>query len=181
MSDLHISRYLNEADGNRWYAAYTKPRSEQVGALQIERQGYEVYLPMYKSLKRTLEGMVVQRTAMFPRYVFFRPRHSGQSIAPIRSTRGISHIVRFGIEPATISAELVAAMRAFEIEREQTSASDLSALKAGRRVAVCAGPLKGLEGLVSATAGTRITVLLDVLGSQTRVSVPDHHLQAVAV
>jgi len=45
---------------------------------------------------------------------------------------------------------------------------------------VCAGPLKGLEGLVSATAGKRITVLLDVLGRQTRVSVPDHQLQALA-
>jgi transcriptional antiterminator RfaH len=75
---------------------------------------------------------------------------------------------------------LVSALRAFETEREQASVSDLSALKAGRRVAVCAGPLKGLEGLVSATAGKRITVLLDVLGRQTRVSVPDHQLQALA-
>lgn len=34
--------------------------------------------------------------------------------------------------------------------------------------------------MVSTTAGKRITVLLDVLGRQTRVSVPDHQLQALA-
>jgi len=79
-----------------------------------------------------------------------------------------------------VDDSLVAALRAFEQQREQASPADLSALKAGRRVVVCAGPLKGLEGLVSATAGKRITVLLDVLGRQTRVSVPDHQLQALA-
>ena len=71
-------------------------------------------------------------------------------------------------------------LRGFEQQREQASPADLSALKAGRRVVVCAGPLKGLEGLVSATAGKRITVLLDVLGRQTRVSLPDHQLEALA-
>jgi hypothetical protein len=38
-----------------------------------------------------------------------------------------------------------------------------------------------LEGLVSGTAGKRITVLLDVLGHQTRVCIPDHQVQALAV
>ena len=162
-----------------WYLAYTKPRNEQAASAQLSRQGYATYLPLYKALVRTAEGMAVRHGPMFPRYVFFRPASAGQSIAPVRSTVGVSHVVRFGVTPATVGDELVSALRAFETEREQASVSDLSALKAGRLVAVCAGPLKGLEGLVSATAGKRITVLLDVLGRQTRVSVPDHQLQAL--
>ncbi len=164
----------------RWYLAYTKPRNEHAASVQLVRQGYAVYLPLYKTLARTAEGMVIRCGPMFPRYVFFRPGSAGQSIAPVHSTLGVSHVVRFGVAPATVEDSLVSALRAFEQQRDRASAADLSALKAGSRVAVCAGPLKGLEGLVSATAGRRITVLLDVLGQQTRVRMPDHQLQAVA-
>lgn len=163
-----------------WYVAYTKPRSEHGASAQLIRQGYDVYLPLYKDLQRTSDGMAVRYGPMFPRYVFFRPGSVGQSIAPVRSTRGVSHIVRFGASPATVKNELLAALRAFELQRETLGMADLSVLKAGSHVAVCAGPFKGLEGLVSGTAGKRITVLLDVLGQQTRVCIPDHQLQALA-
>lgn len=162
-----------------WYLAYTKPRSEHAASAQLSSQGYAIYLPLYKTLARTAEGMVVRHGPMFPRYVFFRPGHAGQSIAPVRSTLGVSHIVRFGVVPATVDDELVTALRAFEQQRENVCQAELSALKPGSRVTVCAGPLKGLEGLVSATAGKRVMVLLDVLGQQTRVRVPHHQLQAV--
>jgi len=180
MPDTTTACKSHEPAATHWYLAYTKPRCEHTASAQLARQGYAVYLPLYKTLVRTAEGMAVRHGPMFPRYVFFRPGSAGQSIAPVRSTLGVSHVVRFGVAPATVDDSLVAALRGFEQQREQASPADLSALKAGRRVVVCAGPLKGLEGLVSATAGKRITVLLDVLGRQTRVSVPDHQLQALA-
>lgn len=180
MNVTGLASARNDPVNPRWYLAYTKPRNETLAHEQLGRQGYAVYLPMYKSLVRTPEGMVARRGPMFPRYVFFQPSGAGQSIAPVASTRGVSHIVRFGISPATVDEALVAALRAFEAQRDNAPAAELSSLKAGSRAAVCAGPLKGLEGLVSATAGRRVTVLLDVLGQQTRVCMPDHHLQALA-
>jgi len=180
MSVSSVAGTLNDPAKKCWYLAYTKPRNEHAASLQLARQGYVIYLPLYKTLVRTPSGMAVRRGPMFPRYVFFHPGSAGQSIAPVRSTLGVSHIVRFGVAPATVSDELVTALRAFEQQRENAHVSDLSALKAGNRVTVCAGPLKGLEGLVSATAGKRVTVLLDVLGQQTRVCVPDHQLLALA-
>lgn len=172
-----MSADCSQALTNGWYLAYTKPRNEQIAGTQLSRQGYAVYLPQYKALKRTSDGMVAHHSPLFPRYVFFRPGQPGQSIAPVRSTVGVSHLVRFGLTPATVSDELVGALRTFEQERESASLIDLSVLKAGRRVSVCAGPLRGLEGLVSARAGTRVTVLLDVLGRQTRVNLPEHQLE----
>jgi transcriptional antiterminator RfaH len=97
-----------------WYLAYTKPRNEQSASAQLARQGYATYLPLYKTLVRTGEGMAVRHGPMFPRYVFFRPGSAGQSIAPVRSTLGVSHVVRFGAAPATVDDALVAALRAFE-------------------------------------------------------------------
>jgi transcriptional antiterminator RfaH len=180
VSPQSIDQSLQGQAGEGWYLAYTRPRSESAAALQLVRQGYEVYLPLYKTLKRAPGGMVAQRSPMFPRYVFFRPGRAGQSIAPVRSTLGVSNIVQFGVTPATVNASLLDALRAFELQREEADPERISPLKAGRRVTVCTGPLQGLEGLVSATAGQRVTVLLDVLGRHTRVSLPGHHLEVLA-
>jgi len=166
--------------GQCWHLAYTRPRSEAVAAQQLARQGYEAYLPLYKTLKRGPDGLLPQRSPMFPRYLFFRAGRVGQSIAPVRSTVGVSHIVRFGVTPATVGEALLSALRAFEQQREQASPEILSSLKSGRRVAVCEGPLKGLEGLVSRTAGQRVTVLLDVLGKSTPVGLAAQDLEALA-
>lgn len=166
--------------GQGWYLAYTKPRSEALATAQLERQGYRAYLPLYKTFKRGPEGMVAQHGPMFPRYVFFRPGRAGQSIAPVRSTVGVSSLVRFGLTPATVSNDLLEALRAFEQQREQADPATVSALQVGRRVVVCAGPLRGLEGLVSRTAAQRVTVLLDVLGQGTPVAIAAHDLEALA-
>ncbi len=179
MSVSSVAGTLNDPAKKCWYLAYTKPRNEHAASLQLARQGYVIYLPLYKTLVRTPSGMAVRRGPMFPRYVFFHPGSPGQSIAPVRSTLGVSHIVRFGVSPATVDDGLVTALRAFEQQREHLHPAELSALKPGSRVTVCAGPLKGLEGLVSTMAGKRVMVLLDVLGQQTRVGVPDYQLQAL--
>lgn len=146
---------------------------------QLARQGYDAYLPLFKTLKRTSEGMVAQRGPMFPRYVFFRPGEVGQSIAPVRSTVGVACVVRFGITPATVNADLIQALKTFESERESADPAQMRALKSGQRVAVCTGPLKGLEGLVCASAAERVTVLLDMMGRQPRVQFPHHHLEVL--
>jgi transcriptional antiterminator RfaH len=163
-----------------WYLVYTKPRSETLAAAQLARQGYDAYLPLYKTFKRGPGGMVAEHGPMFPRYVFFRPGSAGQSIAPVRSTVGVSNLVRFGVTPATVSSDLLDALRAFEQQREQADPSTFSPFQPGRRVLVCAGPLKGLEGLVSRTAGQRVTVLLDMLGQGTPVGIAAHDLEVLA-
>ena len=163
-----------------WYLAYAKPRSESVAFEQLSRQGYDAYFPLYKMLRRTPEGMLVQRRPMFPRYVFFRPGRAGQSIAPARFTLGVSNLVKFGVMPATVNSDLLEGLRAFELEREMADVAAISTLQSGRRVAICAGPLKGLEGLVCSTSGQRVIVLLDLLGRQPQVTIPNHHLEVLA-
>lgn len=33
---------------NRWYLAYTKPKQESVALVNLEQQGFEAYLPLFK-------------------------------------------------------------------------------------------------------------------------------------
>ena len=93
---------------DKWLVAYTKPRLELVALQNLERQSFEVYLPRYKKFKNTEEGPVPVFEPMFPRYILFRPSKAEQSIEAVRSTKGISHVVRFGFEPGVVSASMVA-------------------------------------------------------------------------
>ena len=66
-----------------WYLTYTRPRLETVALQNLQQQGFDAYLPLYKCLKKTDAGIQAIFVPMFPRYVFFRPSHPAQSIAPV--------------------------------------------------------------------------------------------------
>ena len=62
---------------DRWYLAYTKPRQEAVAHANLEQQGFEAYLPLFKKFKKTEQGPVALFEPMFPRYLLFRPGRLG--------------------------------------------------------------------------------------------------------
>ena len=64
---------MDEQGLSRWYLAYTKPKQESVAQFNLEQQGFEVYLPLFKKFKKTEQGPVALFEPMFPRYILFRP------------------------------------------------------------------------------------------------------------
>jgi len=94
----------------KWYAIHTKPSQEKTAREHLERQGYEVFLPLIKAKKR-LRGKWTNRIeALFPRYLFIRLAMFEDNFAPIRSTRGVHRIVRFGNYPAQVPSDFVRAL-----------------------------------------------------------------------
>jgi len=151
-----------------WYLAYSKPRQEVVACDNLLNQGFEVYFPRIRVIKRGSDEPVTE--PMFPRYVFFRPGRPSLDVGKVRYTRGVSSLVRFGFELAQISPELLARIQALETQNMGASVDELSPLAAGTRVRIVAGVLAGLnglaglEGLVSRVAGRRVSVLLELMG-----------------
>jgi transcriptional antiterminator RfaH len=159
--------------------AYTKPRMEQVALQNLERQAFETYLPLYKKFKKTETGMVPVLEPMFPRYIFFRPSKAEQSIESVRSTKGISNVVRFGHEPGVVSTDLVEILKSFESDQNQATPEAMSNLKAGQKVKLKHVALGNMEGLVQSVSAKRVAVLLEILGRPTTVQV-DHYQIEVA-
>lgn len=96
----HPELQTEEVALKRWYLAYTKPRLEQIALLNLAQQGFEAWLPLFKKIKSTEDGLVAIFEPMFPRYILFRPRQPQQSISKVNNTKGVSNIERFGFEPA---------------------------------------------------------------------------------
>ncbi|MCF8152192.1 MAG: transcriptional activator RfaH [Sulfuritalea sp.] len=159
-----------------WYVAQTKVRQEQVASDNLARQGYAVYLPRIRTLKRLRQRQQTQFDPMFPRYMFFQPSSADHSIAPVRSTQGVTTIVRFGQDPAVLKLEILNGIRDFEARRNRSTDQEISPFQPGGRVLFAEGPLTGMEGLISDATNERVIVLMQLLGQNTRVSVSHHQL-----
>lgn len=153
-----------------WYVVFSKPRQEQRALEQLVRQEYEVYLPMLTQWQRKSGNWLSRTAPMFPRYLFLRPTRAEQSIGPVRSTFGVSNLVRFGVEMARVRPSLISAIHQLEVEQAQRHAEPPgSQLKPGTRVQVEEGPFAGLAGVVKASAQQRVIILLEILGKEARV------------
>jgi transcriptional antiterminator RfaH len=161
-----------------WYLVYTKPRQESVAKLNLERQHYSVYLPLVRHSRKRLGRRIDVIEPLFPRYLFIELSTQTDNWGPIRSTVGVSSLVRFGAEPAAVPGQLIACLRA----RDNEQGVQLLAPRAfaeGDSVRIAAGPMWGYEGIFLATTGKqRVMVLLEILGKQTRVSVAAEDLEA---
>jgi transcriptional antiterminator RfaH len=154
-----------------WYPVFCKPRGEMIAERNLGNQSYEVYLPRLSIRRRGAGGWVDRIEPLFPRYLFVRPRDRGQSLAPVRSTLGVSDFVRVGAQPAVISESVITRLR----EHEDPNAGVHlypDALQPGRRVKFVDGPFKGLEGVLDMDLGKhRVMVLLDLLGKTNRLQI----------
>jgi len=160
-----------------WYLAYTKPRQEEIARVNLEQQGFEAYLPLYKKFKKTEQGPVSVFEPMFPRYIFFRPGRVGQSISAVRSTKGVTTIVRFGFEPAVIDEELLRRIRQLEQDRNHATLQELSNLRAGQKVRLKHTALGGVDGLIQSVSSKRVAVLLEILGRPAVVQLEHHQVE----
>ncbi len=161
-----------------WYLVYTKPRHEQLALENLVRQNYECYLPYFKQEKIRKGRLVVTHEPLFPRYVFIQLDNDmfARSWAPIRSTLGVSQLIRFGDEPAVIEDQIIAQLRS----REQIQ-SVTHVFEAGDRVLVQDGPLAGLEGVFQMTdSQQRCMVLLNLLHRQTIVRLSPAGLKKIS-
>lgn len=155
----------------KWYLIYSKPRQETAAKLNLERQGYETYLPVVRQPRRRLGRRVAVVGPMFPRYLFIRLDSETDNWGPIRSTIGVSTLVKFGQRPAEAPAGLMEILRSREDENGiQVLPTD--DYRRGSRIRITDGGLTGYEGIFLArNSRDRIVVLLDIMGKHARTSV----------
>ena len=151
-----------------WYVAFTKPRMELLAQDNLLRQEYRVQLPMVRRVVRRKVGL----EPLFPRYLFLQPQHDQQSLSPVRSTTGVSNIIRFGMELAVLSNEKCQLIMDFAASQQKggvDSLLEVQGIRVGEKVMVNSGPFAGLEGLVSSVAKDRVLVLLNLLGKEQSI------------
>jgi transcriptional antiterminator RfaH len=156
-----------------WFAVVTKPRAERTALENLQRQGFECFLPMavnpYQRRSKNHKPVI---EPLFPRYLFLRAIASTQNLAPVRSTLGVVSMVRFGTELAVVPEPVID-----NIKNRLESGTGLIRIepvpvKAGDKVRVFDGPLEGINGIVAErNSKNRALILMELLGRPTRVEV----------
>lgn len=157
-----------------WYLIQTKPRAENIALENLSNQGYECYLPMLRAEKLIKNKIELQKAPLFPRYLFINLEldFSSKGWAPIRSTRGVTQLVRFGVEPAKVDTALIDLMRAHELRDE---AKIESLFKPGDSLKILSGPFLGFESIYQGMdPEMRVIVLLEFMNKNLEIKLqPD--------
>jgi transcriptional antiterminator RfaH len=166
--------------GKSWYLVYAKPRQEKSAIENLERQKYEVYFPQIQ-VRRTRRGKRQLVTEpLFPRYLFIHLDTQTDNWAPIRSTLGVTSLVRFGSEPARVPDELIHYLRSRQ-NAEGMHDWAQPKLVVGERARVVSGPLAGYEGiLIAKSSRERVILLMDLVGGQMRAKLNPDQIEPVA-
>jgi len=98
----------------------------------------------------------------------------------VRSTQGVTAIVRFGGVPAVLRPDTLQRIQAYESRQNAADFVELGALQPGKTVLVTTGPLAGLQGLVAMVSRQRVVVLMRLLGEETKVRVNPCDLKLAA-
>jgi len=161
-----------------WYLVYTKPRQESLAQENLVRQGYVVYLPRVRLMRKRQGRQVAVIEPLFPRYLFIHLDTQSDNWGPIRSTLGVASLVRFGSEPAKVPDDFVTHLKAQEgLEGLHEWAEPKMVV--GDRMRVTEGPLKGYEGILLAKSGqARVMLLLDILGKEVRAHLSPDQIES---
>ena len=154
-----------------WYLIHTKPRQEELAKEHLERQNYSVYLPM-AVVRRKRRGKSVRVVeAMFLRYLFIYLSDETDDWGPIRSTIGVSSLIRFGIEPAKIPQTLIDALIARE-NSEGIHELPVKDFEQGQEVVISEGPFEGYEALFAThESKERVSLLLKIAGKTVKIQI----------
>ncbi|UTD28398.1 transcription termination/antitermination protein NusG [Bradyrhizobium sp. WD16] len=163
---------MTAAAGVRWYVVQTQVNSELKAALNLQRQGFKVYLPRYLKLRRHARKLEVVARPLFPRYIFVAIDIAIHRWRSIQSTFGVARLVTNGDDPAMVPEGVVAAIMAQEDEKGFVRLDSRPAFAPGDKVRVRSGIFMDAAGIFSGVADhDRVAILLDMLGRKVRVLV----------
>jgi len=134
------------SESKAWYVLMSKPRQDAYAEEQLNNQGYNTYRPLAVREKRFRGKRVKVTESLFSRYMFVELDDKRDNWEPIRSTYGVSSIVRFGSMPLSVPDALISNLRMRE-NQFQERAIDLDRFHQGEVVTIKAGPFQGLDAI----------------------------------
>ena len=162
-----------------WYIVQFKPNSHKIAVRNLQRQGFETFLPMHEVTRRTAAKFETVIRPLFAGYMFVACDPEKAPWRQINSTYGISRMLSFAAGPKRMPDALIAGLRARCDSVGKVL--PLESFEAGQPVEMHSGPFANFIATVEQMASdARVWVLLDFMGKETRVQVDRQQIQAVS-
>lgn len=161
-----------------WYLIHSKPQQERVARDNLVRQGYDVYLPL-APVRRRRKGRTVRIIdPIFPRYLFIYLSDQTDDWGPIRSTIGVSALVKFGQVPAKIPDTLIGGLRVREDSEGIQKMPELG-FKPGDKVRIAEGLMEGFEAIFQCQkSNERVILLLKIAENTAKIEIESSQIES---
>ena len=159
-----------------WFILQFKANSHQQAAKNLNRQGFETFLPLNDTTVLKSSRFINTSKPLFPGYMFIRFDRAETHWHSINNTYGVSRVITFNSilksTPTTFVENL--------IKRYDLSGNLLPVekLKKGDQVKVLKGPFANFIATIEKYEDDqRIWILMDLMGQETKVQTPSNALQ----
>ena len=160
-----------------WYAVQTKPRKEDLAEANLSRQAFEVFLPRIKDARRRRGHWQDVIDPLFPRYLFVKADLEKDNVAPIRSTLGVTGLVRFGSEHVPVPRSFIEGLMSETDKDTGITLRSPQVFNKGDKVRMVKGPFAGVEAIFEAVSGEqRVMILLELLNRQNVVTMNTNYI-----
>lgn len=159
-----------------WWAVYTRHQHEKTVAEMLSNKGFEVFLPLYETVRRWKDRQKILSLPIFPCYVFVHgmPNRRLQVV----TTPGIHMILSRGDQIAVIPEDEIVAIRRAIYGKYRVEPHPF--LKVGERVRVLRGSLEGVEGILVRKKNLyRLVLSVEMLAQSVGVEVAASDVEPV--
>jgi transcription antitermination factor NusG len=164
IGDPPTTKVLKDA----WYAIYAKHQHERSAADLLARKGFEILLPMYRSIRRWKDRDKSVLSPLFPCYLFVRTDLSRK--VDILRTPGVFWLVESGGCACHIPDADIEGIN--KIVQTPDRIAPHPYLKSGEWVRVRHGSLRGLEGILTRVKNQyRVVLTIEPLQKAVAVEV----------
>ncbi|MDD5205832.1 MAG: UpxY family transcription antiterminator [Desulfobacterales bacterium] len=170
---------MNETPGN-WYAIHTRSHFEQKVFDGISGKSVEVFLPKIQVMSRRKDRRKKIMIPLLPGYVFVRFEMDPEVYWEIVKTVGVVRMIGFMGKPVSAKDEEINALMI--LNGTDRTVHNQSFMKAGDRVMIMEGPLKGLVGFYLRHKGQseKVVVSVQLLQRSLAVEIEDWALEKLA-
>ena len=157
----------------QWYIVQFKPNAHRLAERNLQRQGFETFLPMQEITRQESSRFVANLRPIFPGYIFVYVDEESGPWYKINSTKGVSRLVSVNCTPKPIPFQLISSlMLRFDTEGKLLPPKTL---KSGDNVEVLNGPFENFVAIVETIdEQQRVWILMEFMGRSTKMQIsPD--------
>lgn len=140
----------------KWYAVYTRSRTEKKVLFEMEQIGIQAYLPLITTLRQWSDRKKKVEVPLIPSYIFVKIYES--EIQKVLSLPAAVRFIMFEGKKVAIPENQITAIQTM-IEKNPDITATNQHIKKGDNVRIASGPLNGLKGEVVEVDGKQKFVL----------------------
>ena len=159
-----------------WFILQFKPNSHHLAAKNLNRQGFETFLPLHDITLRKASRFVKSTKPLFPGYMFVSFNKTENKWHKIKNTYGVSRLITFNSSLKSIPSTFIDNL----MKRYDSSGKliPIEKMKKGDKVVILEGPFANFIATVEKyESEQRIWVLMDIMGRKTKIQTPLNTLQ----